>query len=37
MIGAWGGHFHFIPNDAQENIKCNLFKKYKNYKLFKYK
>jgi hypothetical protein len=37
MIGVWGGHFHFIPNDTQENIKRNLFKKYRNYNLFKYK
>jgi hypothetical protein len=24
---AWGSHFHFIPNNMQKNIVCNLLKK----------
>jgi hypothetical protein len=23
---AWGSHFHFIPNNIQKNIVCNLLK-----------
>jgi hypothetical protein len=24
LIKSWGGHFHFIPNGVQKNIRCNL-------------
>jgi hypothetical protein len=35
VMTSWGSQFHFISNDMQNNILCNLFFKYTIYNLFK--
>jgi hypothetical protein len=37
MVGAWGGHFHFIPNECAKKYKVQIIVNNIIYNLFKCK